>query len=106
MKNYKNPALSDVNGVLTAHCIACGQYIGNEHDSNFYSLIRRKYCIKCAQVYDTISKEKGRKNYREKTKRTMKSMGACIDQYEKQARILKSYIAELERKLDDLERLV
>ena len=104
MKDYKNPALSRIDKVLTGHCIACGKYIGNEYDTNFYALIRRKYCPECAQIFDTVSKEKGRMTYRQKTKRTMKSMSACIDQYAIQTRLLKEQIAELKRQLDDVKR--
>ena len=101
---YRNAALSRVDGVLTGHCIGCGSYIGNEYDTSFYALIRRKYCDKCAHEFDKVTKEIGRKKYREKTKRTMKTMGACIDRYVIQTRLLEEHIADLQRQLDDQKR--
>ena len=106
MKTYKNPALSLVDGVLTGHCIYCGKYIGNEHDSNYYALIRRKYCKKHAQEFDEITTAISRENYKKKNKRTVKEMGKCIDRYKVIVNKQEEYIQSLQRKIDDLERKV
>lgn len=104
MKRYKNPALSLVDGVLTGHCICCGKYLGNEHDSNFYALIRRKYCKEHAQVYDEITTAIGRENYKQKNKRTVKEMGKCIDKFRVIVNKQDEYIQSLQRRINDLER--
>jgi hypothetical protein len=50
LAEYNNPALGIVDGVLTSHCVVCGRYNGNECDTDWFTLIRRKYCPKCGKA--------------------------------------------------------
>lgn len=106
INGYKNPALSLDDNILTGHCIVCGKYLGNEYDTNFYSLIRRKYCKEHAQEFDEITTAISRKNYKQKMKRTVKDMGKCIDRYKVIIYKQEEYIKALQRRLDDLERSI
>lgn len=104
METFKNPALSRENGVLTGHCVICGEYIGNEYDSDYYALIKRKYCKIHAEEYHIRAQQTGRRNYEAKRKRTKKAMRNLIEQYQKETQMQREYISELKRELDDLKR--
>ena len=104
MAKYKNPALSRVDGVLTAHCCICGKRLGDEYSESFYKLIRQKYCPDCAAK---VEKENGvfrQGEFRKKRKRTFKEVRSMLDVYRRDIEIQKQYISELERKLDDQKR--
>lgn len=104
MAKYKNPALSRVDGVLTAHCCICGKRLGDEYSESFYKLIRQKYCPDCAAK---VEKENGvfrQGEFRKKRKRTFKEVRSMLDVYRRDIEMQKQYISELERKLDDIQR--
>lgn len=69
---YKNPALCKVNGVLTGYCCICRTYIGNEHDTSWYKLIKQEYCPACRKQIQLEQgaerQQKFRKNHREERK--------------------------------------
>lgn len=104
MKGFKNPALSRENDVLTGHCIICGKYIGNEYDTSFYALIRRKYCKEHADEAHDIKMAIGRKDYKARQTMTVRAAQSLCDQYRRQTVIQQEFIAELQRELDDLKR--
>lgn len=104
MARYTNPALSRVDGVLTAHCCRCGKYIGNEYDTSFYALIRRKYCKEHAQEFHDIQMAIGRKTYKAKKKKTVKEIKSVLDETTKTVWMQRDYILALQRELDDLKR--
>ena len=104
MAKYKNPALSRVDGVLTAHCCICGQRLGDEYSESFYKLIRQKYCPKCAAIIDRENDAIRQENYRQKRKKTLKSATSILDKYLKVVHMQEEYIRQLERKLDDQKR--
>ena len=104
MNGYKNPALSRVNGVLTAHCCICQKWLGDEYSESFYKLIRQKYCNKCAAKVEQQNNIFGQGNFRKNRKRTFKEMRSFMDTYRKEIRIQQEVIAELQRELDDLKR--
>lgn len=106
MAKYKNPALSRVDGVLTAHCCICGKRLGDEYTESFYKLIRQKYCPDCAAK---VEKENGvfrQGEFKKRRKRTFKEVRSILDVYRKEIEIQKQYISELQRELDDLKRSV
>ena len=106
MAKYKNPALSRVDGVLTAHCCICGKRLGDEYSESFYKLIRQKYCPDCAAK---VEKENGvfrQGEFKKRRKRTYKEVRSILDVYRKDIEIQKQYISELQRELDDLKRSV
>ncbi|MBP5362271.1 MAG: hypothetical protein J6Y71_04515 [Ruminococcus sp.] len=104
MEHFKNRALSRVDGVITGHCIMCGKYLGNEYDTNYYALIRRKYCEEHAEAVHSLSMQAGRRRYKDKQRKTVKAMRSLIDEYMYRARLLQEYNEELQRELDDLKR--
>lgn len=104
MAKYKNPALSRVDGVLTAHCCICGKRLGDEYSESFYKLIRQKYCPDCAAK---VEKENGvfrQGEFKKRRKRTFKEVRSILDVYRKDIEVQKQYISELQRELDDLKR--
>jgi len=106
MAKYKNPALSRVDGVLTAHCCICGKRLGDEYSESFYKLIRQKYCPDCAAK---VEKENGvfrQGEFKKRRKRTYKEVRSILDVYRKDIEVQKQYISELQRELDDLKRSV
>ena len=106
MAKYKNPALSRVDGVLTAHCCICGKRLGDEYSESFYKLIRQKYCPDCAAK---VEKENGvfrQGEFKKRRKRTFKEVRSILDVYRKDIEVQKQYISELQRELDDLKRSV
>lgn len=106
MAKYKNPALSRVDGVLTAHCCICGKRLGDEYSESFYKLIRQKYCPDCAAK---VEKENGvfrQGEFKKRRKRTYKEVRSILDVYRKDIEIQKQYISELQRELDDLKRRI
>ena len=106
MAKYKNPALSHVDGVLTAHCCICGTRLGDEYSESFYKLIRQKYCPDCAAK---VEKENGvfrQGEFKKRRKRTLKEVRSILDVYRKDIEVQKQYISELQRELDDLKRSV
>ena len=82
----------------------CGKYLGNEYDTIYYALIRRKYCEQHAEESHELSMKLGRWRYKDKQKYTRKAVRAMADEYICQVRLLKEYNAELQRELDDLKR--
>lgn len=61
---YKNPALLKVQGVLTSYCLVCRNYNGNEYDTGWYTLIRRKYCPECkvlVEKYQAAERQRTRR---------------------------------------------
>lgn len=104
IERFKNPALTRQNGVLTAYCCVCGEYIGNEYDTNFYALIRRKYCEKHAEEYHDIQMAIGRKAYKARKQKTVREMKSVLDETLKTIRLQQDYIQELQRELDDYKR--
>lgn len=106
MAKYKNPALSRVDGVLTAHCCICGKRLGDEYTESFYKLIRQKYCPDCAAK---VEKENGvfrQGEFKKRRKRTYKEVRSILDVYRKDIEVQKQYISELQRELDDLKRRI
>lgn len=106
MAKYKNPALSRVDGVLTAHCCICGKRLGDEYTESFYKLIRQKYCPDCAAK---VEKENGvfrQGEFKKRRKRTFKEVRSILDMYRKDIEVQKQYISELQRELDDLKRRI
>ena len=106
MAKYKNPALSRVDGVLTAHCCICGKRLGDEYSESFYKLIRQKYCPDCAAK---VEKENGvfrQGEFKKRRKRTFKEVRSILDVYRKDIEVQKQYISELQREIDDLKRSV
>lgn len=106
MAKYKNPALSRVDGVLTAHCCICGKRLGDEYTESFYKLIRQKYCPDCAAK---VEKENGvfrQGKFKKRRKRTYKEVRSILDVYRKDIEVQKQYISELQRELDDLKRRI
>jgi len=106
MAKYKNPALSRVDGVLTAHCCICGKRLGDEYSESFYKLIRQKYCPDCAAK---VEKENGvfrQGEFKKRRKRTFKEVRSILDVYRKDIEVQKQYISELKRIIDDLKRSV
>jgi hypothetical protein len=104
MAKYKNPALSRVDGVLTAHCCICGKRLGDEYTESFYKLIRQKYCPDCAAK---VEKENGvfrQGEFKKRRKRTYKEVRSILDTYRKDIEVQKQYISALQRELDDLKR--
>lgn len=104
MAKYKNPALSRVDGVLTAHCCICGKRLGDEFTESFYKLIRQKYCPKCAAQ---VEKENGvfrQGEFKKRRKRTYKEVRSWMDDYRKIVEMQKQYISTLQRQIDDMER--
>lgn len=104
MAKYKNPALSRVDGVLTAHCCICGKRLGDEYSESFYKLIRQKYCPDCAAK---VEKENGvfrQGEFKKRRKRTFKEVRSILDVYRKDIEVQKQYISALQRELDDLKR--
>ena len=108
MEHFKNPALTRNDGVLTAYCCVCGEYIGNEYDRNYYKLIRAKYCEKHAQESDFVKAKIRRRDYNNNKNRNRKSEKQAayelINQLRIETRMQKEYIAELQRELDDYKR--
>ena len=108
MEHFKNPALTRMNGVLTAYCCVCGEYIGNEYDTNYYKLIRAKYCEKHAQESDFVKAKIRRRDYNnnknQNRKAEKKAAYELINQLRIETRMQKEYIAELQRELDDYRR--
>lgn len=82
----------------------CGKYIGNEYDSNYYALIKRKYCQQHAEESHALSMKLGRWKYKDKKKATVKAERSLLDEYIIRTRLLKEYNDELQRELDDLKR--
>lgn len=106
MAKYKNPALSRVDGVLTAHCCICGKRLGDEYTESFYKLIRQKYCPDCAAK---VEKENGvfrQGEFKKRRKRTFKEVRSILDVYRKDIEVQKQYISELQREIDDLKRRI
>jgi hypothetical protein len=106
MAKYKNPALSRVDGVLTAHCCICGKRLGDEYSESFYKLIRQKYCPDCAAK---VEKENGvfrQGEFKKRRKRTFKEVRSILDVYRKDIEVQKQYISELQREIDDLKRRI
>lgn len=106
MAKYKNPALSRVDGVLTAHCCICEKRLGDEYSESFYKLIRQKYCPDCAAK---VEKENGvfrQGEFKKRRKRTYKEVRSILDVYRKDIEVQKQYISELQRELDDLKRRI
>ena len=106
MAKYKNPALSRVDGVLTAHCCICGKRLGDEYSESFYKLIRQKYCPDCAAK---VEKENGvfrQGEFKKRRKRTYKEVRSILDVYRKDIEVQKQYISELQREIDDLKRRI
>lgn len=104
MAKYKNPALSRVDGVLTAHCCICGNRLGDEYSESFYKLIRQKYCPDCAAK---VEKENGvfrQGEFKKRRKRTYKEVRSILDVYRHDIEVQKQYISALQRELDDLKR--
>lgn len=101
-ENFKNPALCRENGVLTSYCCLCHQYIGNEFDSDYNSLIRREYCDACK---DQVQMEQNR-NRQRKHRRGKKQMKKEYEQenglLRQQNKLLRQKIVALE---DDLHQL-
>ena len=108
MEHFKNPALTRNDGVLTAYCCVCGEYIGNEYDTNYYKLIRAKYCEKHAQESDFVKAKIRRRDYNnnknQNRKAEKKAAQQLIDQYRIETRMQKEYIAELQRELVEYRR--
>ena len=104
MKDFKNPALSYVDGVITGHFIMCGKYIGNEYDTSYYALIKRKYCETHAKESKDYQMKFIRRDYKSRQKKTVKVMKELCDQYRKEVYLQQDYIAQLKRELDDLKR--
>lgn len=108
MEHFKNPALTRIDGVLTAYCCVCGEYIGNEYDTNYYKLIRAKYCEKHAQESDFVKAKIRRRDYNknknQNRKAEKKAAQELITQLRIETRMQKEYIAELQRELDDYKR--
>lgn len=104
MKGFKNLALSRVDGVITAHCIMCGKYIGNEYDTNYYALIKRKYCETHAKESKEYQMKFARREYKQRQKKNVKVMKELCDLYRKEVYLQQDYIARLKRELDDLKR--
>ena len=108
MEHFKNPALTRNDGVLTAYCCVCGEYIGNEYDTNYYKLIRAKYCEKHAQESDFVKAKIRRRDYNnnknQNRKAEKKAAYELINQLRIETRMQKEYIAELQRELDDFRR--
>lgn len=99
---YNNPALCKINGVLTGYCVLCGQYLGNEHDTNWFSLIKREYCPTCRVKVRTEQNTLRQKKHRRSKKQLKKD-------YEQQTNLLKqenSLLREAVMALrDDVEQL-
>lgn len=108
MEHFKNPALTRNDGVLTAYCCVCGEYIGNEYDTNYYKLIRAKYCEKHAQESDFVKAKIRRRDYNnnknQNRKAEKKAAYELINQLRIETRMQKEYIVELQRELDDYKR--
>lgn len=106
MKEFKNRALSYVDGVLTSHCILCGCYNGNEYDSNYFSLIRKKYCTKCLAEQQKKGLAFRKSEYKKNKKKKIKEFRSWIDEQRIVIQKQDDYIKALERKIDDLERSI
>ena len=104
IERFKNPALSRVNGILTAYCCVCGEYIGNEYDTSYYSLIRRKYCKDHAKEYRDIQMAITRRTSKAKKQKTVREMQTSLDEAMKTLRMQQDYIKSLQREIDDLKR--
>lgn len=108
MEDFKNPALCRVKGILTGYCVVCGEYIGNENDTDYFKLIRAKYCKRHAQETDYIKAKIRRKDYNNKKNQNRKEERSAtqklIDQYRIETREQKRYIQSLQRLIDDYER--
>ena len=106
MAKYKNPALSRVDGVLTAHCCICGKRLGDEYTESFYKLIRQKYCPDCAAKVERENGVFRQGEFKKRRKRTFKEVRSILDVYRKDIEVQKQYISELQREIDDLKRSV
>ena len=106
MAKYKNPALSRVDGVLTAHCCICGKRLGDEYSESFYKLIRQKYCPDCAAKVEKENEVFRQGEFKKRRKRTFKEVRSILDVYRKDIEVQKQYISELQRELDDLKRRI
>ena len=106
MAKYKNPALSRVDGVLTAHCCICGKRLGDEYSESFYKLIRQKYCPDCAAKVERENGVFRQGEFKKRRKRTFKEVRSILDVYRKDIEVQKQYISELQREIDDLKRSV
>ena len=106
MAKYKNPALSRVDGVLTAHCCICGKRLGDEYTESFYKLIRQKYCPDCAAKVERENGVFRQGEFKKRRKRTYKEVRSILDVYRKDIEVQKQYISELQREIDDLKRSV
>lgn len=108
MDNFKNPALRRVKGILTGYCVVCGEYIGNENDTDYFKLIRAKYCERHAQETDFVKAKIRRRDYNNKKNQIRKEERSAtqklIDQYRIETREQKQYISALQREIDDLKR--
>jgi hypothetical protein len=103
-KKLKNRALSYVDGVLTSHCILCGRYNGNEYDSNYFSLIRKKYCTKCLAEQQKKGLAFRKNEYKKNKKKKIKEFRSWIDEQRIVIQKQDEYIKMLQRQIDDLER--
>ncbi len=102
MSKFKNPALQYVDGVLTGHCIMCAKYIGNEYDTSYYALIKRRYCPECAEI---SNREKARfraANNRHNHATVKAEWQRLVDEYRVETQLQRQIIAELR---DELERI-
>lgn len=105
-KKLKNRALSYVDGVLTSHCILCGSYIGNEYDSNYFSLIRKKYCTKCLAEQQKKGLAFRKSEYKKNKKKKIKEFRSWIDEQRIVIQKQDEYIKMLQRQIDDLKRRI
>lgn len=106
MSEFKNRALTRVNGVITSNCILCGKRIGDEYSMNYYSLIRKKYCEKCLEEQQKKGLAFRKSEYKKNKKKKIKEFRSWIDEQRIVIQKQDEYIKALQRRLDDLERSI
>lgn len=102
-ESFSNPALCKENGIIVAHCTICGRYIGDENDTPFFSLIRRKYCCECAAEREKENSFFRQKKFKERRKKTNREFRALADEFRKENELLRDQIYELKKQLVELK---
>lgn len=79
-------------------CDRCGYLIGNiNSDSNFYSLIRTKYCPECRSLALKEAHRAAQSAYRKRKKQEKKLLKTRVQLLEEENEILRKKLAEYRR---------
>lgn len=100
---YKNPSLCKVNGILTSYCCICHTYIGNEHDTNWFKLIKQEYCPACRDKVQLEQNADRQKKFRRNRKAERKLEQQRTHLLKEENRLLREMVIALRDDLDQLK---